>query len=135
LVMAEVRALPTETSAEITGAPSIRRKPSRNPPSSTIEIATDHLFLAASASQAARAFFTSAEVRQCLVRISVPPIELQAIELDLLRFVQDERARDQRSPWGMGASHSSAPNLHGARITRSGDPCQSSVPPLPETRV
>src|SRR5271166_1985729 len=75
LVMAEVRALPMETSAVIAVAPSIRKKPIRNPPSSTIEIDTAHLFLAASASQAARTFFTSDEVRHCLVRISVPPTE------------------------------------------------------------
>src|SRR5262249_7676965 len=58
--------LPMETSAVIAVAPSIRRKPSRKPASSTIEIDTGHLFLAASASQAASAFFTSAAVRHCL---------------------------------------------------------------------
>src|ERR1700744_4067714 len=77
LVIADVRALPAATSAEIGGAPSMRRKPSGNPLSSTIEIETAHLFLAASASHAASIFFTSDAVRQGLVRISVPPIDLQ----------------------------------------------------------
>src|SRR5580700_3530829 len=75
LVMAEVRALPKDTSAVIAEAPSMRAKPNRKPPSSTIEIATAHLFLAASASHADSIFFTSAEVRQCLVRMVAPEIE------------------------------------------------------------
>src|ERR1700675_2484536 len=72
LVMAEVRALPMETSAEIADAPSMRAKPSRKPPSSTTEMATAHLFLAASASHAASIFFTSVDVRHGLVRIMFP---------------------------------------------------------------
>ena len=72
LVMAEVRALPVATSAVIAAAPSMRVKPSKNPPSSTIEIETAHLFLA-TASQAARIFLTSAEVQHCLVRMIVTP--------------------------------------------------------------
>src|ERR1700755_3015383 len=75
LVMADVRALPAATSAEISCGPSMRRKPSGNPLSSTIEIETAHLFLAASASHAASIFLTSDAVRHGLVRISVPPIE------------------------------------------------------------
>src|ERR1700730_10221090 len=71
LVMAEVRALPIDTSPEIVGAPSTRSKPTRKPPSSTIEIATAHLFLAASASQAASIFFTSANVTHRLVGLVV----------------------------------------------------------------
>ena len=63
LVIADVRALPIDTSAEIAGVPSMRWKPSRNPPSSTMEIATDHLFLVASASHAASIFLTSDKVR------------------------------------------------------------------------
>src|SRR6201996_8895497 len=72
LVIAEVRALPVDTSAEIAGAPSMRRNPRRKPPSSTMEIATAHLFLTASASQAASIFLTSVAVRQDLVRIGTP---------------------------------------------------------------
>src|SRR6202008_616702 len=71
LVIAEVRALPVDTSAELAGAPSMRRNPSRKPPSSTIEIATAHLFLTASASQAASIFLTSDDVRHGLLRIRV----------------------------------------------------------------
>src|ERR1700722_19388591 len=74
-VMAEVRALPVATSAVMAAAPSMRVKPSRNPPSSTIEIETAHLFLAASASQAARIFFTSVDVRHCLVRMIGPGLQ------------------------------------------------------------
>src|SRR5262249_40848527 len=62
------------------------------------EIATAHLFLAASASQAARAFFTSDVVRHGLVRISVPPTELTKIELDLFRFVHG--ISDRRKGYG-----------------------------------
>src|SRR5580700_11941277 len=69
LVMAEVRALPIDTSAEIAGVPSMRSKPSKNPASSTMEIATDHLFLVASASHAASIFLTSDKVRVGLVRM------------------------------------------------------------------
>src|SRR6516164_646002 len=94
LVMADVRALPMETSAVIGVAPSIRRKPSRNPPSSTIETDTAHLFLAASASQAARTFFTSDEVRHCLVRISVPP-RIATVRIGLAPIWA---SRGQRSP-------------------------------------
>src|ERR1700728_982386 len=71
-VMAEVRALPSETSPEIRGAPSMRAKPSRMPLSSSTEIATAQLFLPASASQAAMIFFTSADVNAFLVRINAP---------------------------------------------------------------
>jgi hypothetical protein len=72
LVMAEVRALPIETSAEIGGAPSMRWKPSRKPPSSSTAIDTFHLFLCASAVQALTAFSTSAAVRQGLSRMGAP---------------------------------------------------------------
>src|SRR5580698_8812323 len=75
LVMAEVLALPIDTSAEIAGAPSMRWNPNRKPPSSTTEIATAHLFLAASASQAAIIVFTSASVRHGLVRMGPPEMD------------------------------------------------------------
>src|SRR5262245_53732660 len=72
LVSAEVRALPYDTSAEIGGAPSMRSKPRRNPDSSTMVTDTFHLFLSASATQAASIFFTSAAVRHGLLRMSAP---------------------------------------------------------------
>src|SRR5208283_205452 len=72
LVSAEVRALPSDTSAVTGEAPSMRVKPSRKPPSSTMEIATAQLFLPASASQAASIFFTSADVRHGLLRMIAP---------------------------------------------------------------
>src|SRR5208282_4638076 len=72
LVSAEVRALPADTSAVTGEAPSMRSKPIRKPPSSTMEIATAHLFLAASASQAISIFFTSANVRHGLLRMVAP---------------------------------------------------------------
>src|SRR5262249_60863508 len=72
LVIAEVRALPNETSAEIGGAPSMRSKPSRMPASSTMVTDTFHLFFAASAMQAAIMVFTSAEVRHGLFRMASP---------------------------------------------------------------
>src|SRR5271170_3278232 len=77
LVMAEVRALPVATSAVIAEASSMRAKPSRNPPSSTIEIETAHLFLMASASQASRIFFTSVEVRHGLLRMMEPGVSMK----------------------------------------------------------
>src|SRR5262249_3499038 len=72
LVIAEVRALPNETSAEIGGAPSMRSKPSRMPASSTMVTETLHLFFSASAMQAAIMVFTSAEVRHGLLRMASP---------------------------------------------------------------
>src|SRR4051812_43510531 len=72
LVIAEVRALPNETSAEIGGAPSMRSKPSRMPASSTMVTETFHLFFSASAMQAAIIVFTSAEVRHGLLRMASP---------------------------------------------------------------
>jgi hypothetical protein len=53
----------------------MRRKPSRKPPSSTTEIETAQLLLAASASQAASILFASATVRACLVRINAYSLE------------------------------------------------------------
>src|SRR5262245_34717590 len=77
LVIADVRALPNETSAEIGGAPSMRSKPSRMPASSTIVTDTFHLFFSASAMQAAIMVFTSAEVRHGLFRMASPCGESQ----------------------------------------------------------
>src|SRR5215469_10577118 len=73
LVVAAVRALPNDASAVIAAAPSRRAKPSRKPPSSTIEIDTAQLLSAALASHAASIFLTSAKVRQGLLRIKNPP--------------------------------------------------------------
>src|SRR5262249_44554008 len=72
LVIAEGRALPNETSAEIGAAPSMRSKPSKMPASSTIATETFHLFFSASAMQAAIIFFTSAAVRHGLLRMASP---------------------------------------------------------------
>src|ERR1700722_8886417 len=71
-VVAEVRALPSDTSAETFGAPSMRVNPSRKPPSSTIAIETAQLFFLASASLAASIVFTSADVRHGLLRMVAP---------------------------------------------------------------
>src|SRR5262245_36912997 len=68
-----VDALPMATSAVIGPAPSIRSRCSRKPESSTMAMLTAHLFLVASALQAAIIFWTSADVRHGLVRMDIPP--------------------------------------------------------------
>src|SRR5215471_12322244 len=91
LVSAEVRALPSDTSAEIGGAPSMRSKPSRTAASSTIVTETAHLFFSASARQAAIIVFTSAEVRQGFVRI-FPPFHDAIFEFFPLRKRDNHRS-------------------------------------------
>src|SRR5438034_10033939 len=72
LVSAAVRALPSATSGVVGPAPSSRSSRYGTPASSTIAIDTFHLFLSASALQAAIIVWASSVVRQGLVRMSSP---------------------------------------------------------------
>src|SRR6516162_19844 len=76
LVSAAVRALPSATSGVVAPAPSNRSRRSGTPASSTITIDTFHLFLSASALQAAIILWASSDVRQGLVRMA-PPLQLR----------------------------------------------------------
>ena len=71
-VMAEVRALPIDTSPEIRGAPSMRGKPSRKPPSSTHRDRHRPVVLGGLGLAGGEHLLHVGRCQACLVRMSAP---------------------------------------------------------------